>query len=91
MSDNRLAAILVSSATASQPALQFAVGIGGVTEIKLVEKPGPYSNIPFVRVYTNKTLVAEFCQLNIVGVYHFGPRPQEEAEALMNPYPEGGG
>lgn len=47
----------------------YVVGRNGVTRIEACVKPGVYSNIPYVRVWTGDVCEAEFCQHNIVGVY----------------------
>lgn len=47
----------------------YVVGRNGVTRIEACEKSGPYSPIPYVRVWKGEVCEAEFCQHNIVGVY----------------------
>ena len=47
----------------------YQVGVNDVTEICATTKSGMYSDIPYVTVWMGETLVAEFCQHNIVGVY----------------------
>lgn len=44
-------------------------GTTGVTHIEACEKSGPYSSIPYLRVWAGETCLAEFCQHQIVGVY----------------------
>lgn len=47
----------------------YAVGKGGVTRIEACTKAGMYADIPYIRVWKGDTLLAEFCQHNVVGVY----------------------
>lgn len=47
----------------------YTVGRSGVTRIEACVKPGLHCHIPYVRVWTGDTCMAEFCQHNIVGVY----------------------
>ena len=46
-------------------------GVSGVTKIEQIEKSGMYSNIPYVRVYKDDSIVAEMCQHNIESVHFF--------------------
>jgi hypothetical protein len=65
----------------------FKVGREDVTRIEACEKAGPYSAIPYVRVWAGDTCLAEFCQHQIVGVY-FAPETTE-APARATFLPEG--
>lgn len=49
---------------------EYNVGRGGCTDIKAITKPGMYSDIPYIQVWLNDEIAAEFCQHNIVGVYY---------------------
>lgn len=62
--------------------LAYWVGGSGVTRIEACVKSGPYSPIPYVRVWKDDVCEAEFCQHNIVGVY-FAVEP-----APVEPTPE---
>lgn len=46
----------------------WSVGRIGVTRIEACSKPGPYCDIPYVRVWKGDECTAEYCQHNIVGV-----------------------
>lgn len=60
----------------------YTVGRNGVTRIEACEKSGPYSHIPYVRVWAGDTCLAEFCQHNIVGVYFEKPLPSPPEPAV---------
>lgn len=47
----------------------YRLGKDGVTRIEGCTKPGPYCDLPYVRVWKGDACEAEFCQHNIVGVY----------------------
>ena len=49
----------------------YEVGQNDVTRIEACEKHGPYTPIPYVRVWVGETCLAEFCQHQIVGVYFY--------------------
>lgn len=55
------------------------------TKIEAFEKPGLHADIPYVRVWIEDEIVAEFCQHNIVGIYYETPeadqRRREELES----------
>lgn len=60
----------------------YLVGRNGVTRIEACTKPGPYSSIPYVRVWAGENCLAEFCQHNIVGVYF--TTEADEIDRLLN-------
>ena len=49
----------------------YQVGVDGVTVIRAGHKIGMYGEIPYIQVEKGPSVVAEFCQHNIVGVYYF--------------------
>lgn len=51
----------------------FRVGNKGVTRIEATTKPGEYSHIPYIRVWKGDTVMAEFCQHKLAGVYFADP------------------
>jgi len=53
----------------------YQVGRSGVTRIEACTKSGMHADIPYVRVWSGDTCLAEFCQHNIVGVYFALPAP----------------
>lgn len=60
----------------------YEVGYGSgkgktVTEIRPIMKSGPYCGIPYVQVWCEDHLYAEFCQHQVQGVYFDAP-PKEE-------------
>ena len=59
--------IVLDAIESSQEA--FWVGRSGVTWIEATTKSGMHADIPYVRVWSGETCLAEFCQHNIVGVY----------------------
>lgn len=50
----------------------WTLGVNGITEIKIVQKEGPMSFIPYVQVWRGEKLFAEYCQHNIFGVLYEG-------------------
>lgn len=46
-------------------------GVNGVTKIEQCEKSGMYSNIPYLRVYSGESIIAELCQHNIESINFF--------------------
>ena len=48
----------------------YKVGENDVTQINAVQKEGQMSYIPYIQVWKNDVLFAEFCQHNILGVYY---------------------
>lgn len=61
----------------------YCVGERGVTLIEQTTKPGMNSDIPYIRLWKRKTLLAEWCQHGIVGIYFEGeldPSKKDEGE-----------
>ncbi len=54
----------------------YEVGVNDVTRIEATTKSGMYADIPYLRVWKGETVIAEFCQHNIVGVYYGQPRDE---------------
>ena len=55
----------------------YSVGQNGITRIEACEKSGPYSMVPYIRVFADDQCVSEFCQHNIVGIF-FAAVPNEQ-------------
>jgi len=46
----------------------WMVGESGVTEIRKHGKAGPYCHIPYVQVFVEDILIAEYCEHYLAGV-----------------------
>lgn len=62
-------AICVIAATENDGGEDYIVGREMVTRIEATTKSGMHADIPYLRVWSGDTCLAEFCQHNIVGVY----------------------
>lgn len=51
----------------------FRVGYHGVTKITEETKPGLHCDIPYIYVWIDDHVVAEYCQHNIAGITRFPP------------------
>lgn len=60
----------------------YTVGSHNVTRIEACEKSGPYSAIPYVRVWADDQCLAELCQHNIVGVFFDPAEPAPPRESV---------
>lgn len=49
----------------------YTVGEKGVSRIEAAIKSGPYSHLPYIRVWAGDNCVAEICQHNLAGVFFF--------------------
>lgn len=56
----------------------YTVGLGAVTRIEACIKSGPYSHIPYIRVWAGDSCVAEICQHNLHGVFFFPLEPSHD-------------
>lgn len=49
--------------------LAYCVGMDGVTRIEACMKNGEYAHIPYLRIWSGETCVAEFSQHHVAGVF----------------------
>ena len=68
----------IQSVTLAQGEGAFTVGAGNVTLIEPTVKSGPYSHIPYIRVWAGEDCVAEICQHNLHSVFFFPPEPSHD-------------
>jgi hypothetical protein len=49
------------------------VGSGGVTRIEAVSRPGLHCDIPYLAVWSDDRLIADYCRHHVLGVVYEHP------------------